>query len=144
MAIVSLDEFMTGLIAALRVKECEVITWADISLFEAFEAAFNRLMERQDELGISVRFRIRLQTLYRESQTVYNGIAGAASRGLAGFLDHRQREWRLFLTKEEAERLFAVLPLGEDIWLSLADVFLSTIRGEASQDQSRDSAVAES
>lgn len=119
-----LSDFMTGLIAALAMKEIQSLSLRKTHLDRAFELTYQDLQDEAKKRDLKLRFRIRTHPLHRDSQVVLQALYDAAKRDLVSLDNPEFQDVRLKISPEVAPAYFVSIPGDEGMYLRLADSFL--------------------
>jgi hypothetical protein len=110
---VSIDDFITGLIAGLAVNDVEAVNIRGAEFYTAVTKLFERLKSSPAAESLDLRFRIILDETYGDSAVVRDAISGAVQRDLVSLDNPEYLDMRLKVSRAEAEILLHALP-GED------------------------------
>lgn len=122
---ITLDDFMTGLLAALASFGARAISIDSTRFHAAVHAAFCELESTCAGDGPRLAFWITRHPVYRDSADIREGIARAAVWGLVTFDSPRFATMRILFTEQESSVYLENLPAAPDIYRRIADVFLS-------------------
>lgn len=121
----SLDDFMTGVIAGLADRGVRVVSIRGNDFYAAIEDAFIALVDRAADLDIDLLFHISRSRMYGDSPDVREGISRAVQRDLVSLDNPEYQDMRIKLSSRTASRYMERLPGGADLFQALADKFLA-------------------
>jgi len=121
---ITIDDFFTGLFAALAAKRYSTISLRRDRLDRALDSVFKDLFEHAGEKDLDLRFRIRIHPTHQDSITVRNGIYNAVQRDLISLDNPEYQDIRLRIQQDEAVAVLERLPGGRTLYDDLADSFL--------------------
>lgn len=127
----TLDDFMTGLIAGLAEEGIKAISIRDADFYAAVDAAFRRLESISDERGLRLKFWITLNRVYGDSADVRVGITRAVQRDLVSLDNPVYVNMRLRVRQEEAGSYLSELPGGPEVYQQMTRAFLDHYDGHA-------------
>ena len=119
----TLDDFMTGLLAGLAAEGVSVVSIRGTTFYTAVEQAFRDLESRQDEEGVRLRFWISLNRIHGDSADVREGITKAVQRDLISLDNPVYLDMRLKIAKEDADAYLDDLPGSRELYRDLARAF---------------------
>lgn len=114
----SLDEFITGIIAATKLSGMDALN--SEGLEESIEKAFKRLQYISKCKGLTLRFHCESDSLTRPSATIQYAFMRAAIKGHIA-KDHNS--WTILMSDEEAESVLQLTSLSSTDWRALANQF---------------------
>ena len=118
------DDFVTGILAALVLRNIPTISRQDIRLDGAFAKVFSEDLGEQAELhNLDIRFRIRQHPIHGDSFTLRDAILSAALRGLLTF-DVPGGDIRLQINASWAQDILSGLPGSPEMYKGLAAKFV--------------------
>ena len=117
------DDFMTGILAALALREHRVLDGVDRKFDESMAAAYRLLVDEADE-AIDVDFQIAPDPVHGDSTVVQESLSVAIQGRIASRLNPTFRNIRITVDSDRAHRLLDRLPGGDDLYSKLADAFL--------------------
>ena len=120
----TVDDFFTGLFAALAIKKKTTISIRNDRLDSAISSVFEGLHSRAASEDLDLRFRLRVHPDHGDSIAVRDGLYNAAQRDLIGLDNPEYQDIRLKLSPEYAEKLLETLPGGRKLFLELSEEFL--------------------
>lgn len=127
---VSADDFFTGLLAAIAYRGRRRLSIRG----ERFDAIVASTVEQLRARGggeFDLRFRVRPHYIHGESTTVRDAIAAATQADLISLDNPEYQDIRLKIAPATAEEILADMPVDKQVFLELADSFLSAYdRGE--------------
>lgn len=121
----SIDDFLTGLLAALALRKIKTISLREDRFDSAVEASFNTLKKLAPSKRIDVRFRIARHPIHGDSPNVRYAISNAVQRDLISLDNPEYQDIRLKITPEDAQYLISRLPGTTDLYDALGEAFLS-------------------
>ena len=107
---VTLDDFMTGLLAGLAAEHIHAVSIRGPQFYSAVEAAFREFERRGAEQGLRLRFWIALNRIHGDSADVREGITKAVQRDLISLDNPVYLDMRLKITAEDAPSYLETLP----------------------------------
>ncbi len=128
---VSLDEFLTGLFAALVERGVTSVSVRGESFYRAVEAAYQRLEDDQADYNVDPRFVILIDPIYTDCPTVREAIGSLMVRNVAWISGLVYDDLHLRIRYDEAQALLNYLPGGDSLYSELADTFLQSYRPSA-------------
>lgn len=121
----TLDDFITGLLAALASEGVAVISIREQEFYSAVEAAYELLTERADELHIELLFHVAVSRVYQDSPDVREALTRAVQRDLVSLDNPEYQDLRLKVSGDEALGYLTDLPGGHALFVELAHNFTS-------------------
>jgi hypothetical protein len=130
---ITIDDFMTGLLAGLAARGVKVVTITDSDFYEAVVEVFNTLERRAAEQGgIDLRFWLMVDEIHGDSPDIRDSITSAQQRRLVSLDNPTFENMRLKLSSAtDATPYLESLPGGADLYLDLADEFKHLYRAYA-------------
>lgn len=125
----TIEDFFTGILSAISLKDLGVISLRQDRFDKALAEAFESLKVEAAKLKLDLRFRIKLHTFHGDSQTIRNGISGAAQRDLISLDNPEYQKLRLKISREEADSYLSSIPGGHGLFIGLAEKFLNKYYG---------------
>ena len=125
----TVDDFMTGLLAALALSHRAVVPIDSERFDAAVEASFHKLEDLAPEYGLNIRFWIATHPLHGDSPVVRDAISGAVQRDLVSLDNPEYQHMRLKITADEALMLLQVVPGGRELFAQLVAVLLNGPEG---------------
>lgn len=122
----TLDDFMTGLIAGLAELDIEVVSIRGNSFYRAVIEAFNAFEARAVEAQVRPRFWLTLNRVYGDSPDVRDALTRAVQRDLVSLDNPEYQDMRLKINASEAELYLDDLPGSPDLYVDAARAFRST------------------
>lgn len=119
------DDFLTGVFSALSLKEWRTISLKQDRFDNALAHVFETLKAVASERGVELRFRIKLHRIHGDSQTIRDAITSAVQRDLISLDNPEFQNVRLKIVKNEAEDYLDSVPGGQELFMQLADEFVS-------------------
>ena len=132
---VTVDDFLTGVIAGCRTKGFRTISLREDRFNQNIKASFDKLASLADSLDLDVRFAVFLDPLHRDSPVIERAVTTAVQRKLVSLDNPEFVNMRIKLDPEAAAKLLDDLPGGADLYRKLADVFVSEAPQEAAASQ---------
>jgi len=123
-----LSDLMTGLFAALAMRELAVLSLRNSRLDRALERLADDVLAEATTEHLSVRFRLRTHPVHRDSTEIQHALWEAAQRELVSLDNPEFQNVRLKITSAEAPRYLANLPGSERMYRALADKLLNYYR----------------
>lgn len=123
---VTLDDFMTGLVATCAKRGLATLSLRGDRFFEAMAAGYDELVRSAVTSELDVRFVIVLDDLYGDSPVVREAVAGAVQRDLISLDNPEFQDLRIKFSPDVADRLLADLPGGREIYESITDAYMRT------------------
>lgn len=121
----SMDEFMTGLLAAAAARGVETISIRGEAFYSAIESAYQQLESEAYTRDLNIRFFVMLDPVYGDSPIVRDAISGAVQRDLVSLDNPEYQDMRLKIGLDEAAVLLDRLPGGAELFGAIASAFLS-------------------
>jgi hypothetical protein len=129
---VSIDDFMTGLIAGLAALDVPVVSIRDNQFYRAVVDAFNTFETEALHAGVRPRFWLRLNKIYGDSPPVRDALTRAVQRDLVSLDNPEYQDMRLKLGRGDAGLYLDKLAGGSDLYVGLARNFLKSYSSYAS------------
>lgn len=123
---ISLNDFMTGFLAALAARHVSVVSIRDAEFYAAVVQTFNELARMAESRGLRLRFWLTQDVTHGDAPEVREGIAKAAQRDLVSLDNPTFTQMRLKITEADARRYLDRVPGDAEMYLGLADVFMSS------------------
>lgn len=121
---ITLNDFMTGFLAALAAKKVTVVSIRDTEFYAAVVQTFEELERTAEHAGISLKFWLTQDATHGDAPEVREGITKAVQRDLISLDNPTYTQMRLKITQDDAQRYLERVPGGPAVFLSLADVFM--------------------
>ena len=121
---VTIDDFMTGLIATCASRGLSTLSLRGERFFEAMAASYSELDWASARGGLDVRFVIILDDLYGDSPVVRDAVSRAVQRNLISLDNPEFQDMRIKFGRDEAARLLSDLPGGPDMYEAIASAYL--------------------
>jgi hypothetical protein len=122
----TVDDFLTGLLAALANRGVRVISIRGDEFYRAIEQAFHALESTANERAIEPRFAVFLDPVHGDSPVIREAISSVVLRDLASLDNPEYQDLRLKLTRGQAELLLKTLPGGAALYELIADAFIAS------------------
>ena len=122
----SVDDFTTGLIAALAETGVSVVNIRGRVFYEAVVTAFERFKELAAEANVEPRFALRVNRVYGDSPAVRDALTRAVQRDLISLDNPEYVDMRLKLSKADAEPYLSKLPGTPELYRASAERFLAS------------------
>jgi len=122
----TVDDFLTGIIAAAATKGIRTLSMRDEQFFAALEESFRELEKVALDHDVDVRFVIQLDPLYGDSPVIREAVSTATLRKFISLDNPEFIDMRIKFGPDEAERLLNDLPGDRSLHLHLAEVFLDS------------------
>jgi hypothetical protein len=129
---VSIDDFMTGLIAGLAALDVPVVSIRDNQFYKAVVDAFKSFETEAAQAGVRPRFWLRLNRIYGDSPPVRDALTRAVQRDLVSLDNPEYQDMRLKLGRGDADLYLDKLAGGSDLYIKLAQNFLRSYSSYAS------------
>ena len=129
---VSIDDFMTGLIAGLAHLNVPVVSIRDNQFYKAVVDAFNTFEIDAANASVRPRFWLRLNKIYGDSPPVRDALTRAVQRDLVSLDNPEYQDMRLKLGRGDADLYLDKLVGGPDLYIDLARNFLRSYSSYAS------------
>lgn len=120
---ITADDFFTGLMAALAVRNKNRFSLRGQVFYQAIETAYKRLRVLAPTYEAKVPFRIILDPIHRDSAQIRETLTRAAQRNLVSLDNPEFQDVRLKISAEEAQTVLAHLPGSPDLYSELAQEF---------------------
>lgn len=121
---VTIEDFMTGLIAVCAKRGLATLSLRGERFFEAMAAAYGNLEVQAEPADLQVRFVVVLDDLYGDSPVVREAVTGAVQRNLISLDNPEFQDMRIKFGPAAADRLLENLPGGTEVYESIADAYL--------------------
>lgn len=121
----TLDDFMTGLIAGLAELDIKVVSIRGNSFYRAVVDAFNAFEPKAVEAKVRPRFWLTLNRVYGDSPDVRDALTRAVQRDLVSLDNPEYQDMRLKINASDAEMYLAHLPGSADLYVDAARKFKS-------------------
>lgn len=130
---ISADDFFTGLLAAIAYRGRRRISIRGERFDAIIASVVQELLERHGD-QVDLRFRVRPHYIHGESTTVRDAIAAATQADLISLDNPEYQDIRLKIAPATADDILEDMPVDKDVFLELADSFLSAYeRGETTE-----------
>lgn len=120
---VSLDDFMTGLIAGLAKLGVDVVSIRENLFYKAVIDAFEVFKTEAQIAGVSPRFRLRLNRVYGDSPDIRDALTRAVQRDLVSLDNPEYLDVRLKISRGDADLYLERLAGNADMYLDAAREF---------------------
>ncbi|WP_438354749.1 hypothetical protein [Microbacterium sp. CJ88] len=121
---ITLNDFMTGFLAALAARHVSVVSIRDTEFYAAVVRTFNELERVADQRNLRLKFWLTQDATHGDAPEVREGITKAVQRDLVSLDNPTYTQMRLKITEADAQRYLNRVPGDADLYLSLADVFM--------------------
>ena len=121
----SVDDFVTGLLAGLAGERVNAISLRGSEFYRAVADAFQYVWERAADENLDLRFRIFVDKVYGDSPVVRDAISGAVQRDLVSLDNPEYLDMRLKISPDEARLLLDSLPGRAGFFVEVARHFVS-------------------
>ena len=121
---VTIDDFITGLIAAFATREVASISIRGPEFYRAVADVYDKLLGMADTENLDVRFVVSLDPMYEDSPVVRDAISAAVQRDLVSLDNPEYQDMRLKVRPSEGKLFLKRLPLSAEMYEQLADGFL--------------------
>lgn len=122
---VTIDDFVTGLVAGLAADNVEAVSLRGKEFYDAIAEVYRELRATENEAKINLRFRVILDEVYGDSPIVRDAISGAVQRDLVSLDNPEYLDMRLKVGPAEAALLLKSLPGPAGLFETLARHFLA-------------------
>jgi hypothetical protein len=122
----TVDDFVTGLLAALACRGVRVISIRGEEFYEAMARAYQALETIAGREGIEPRFAVFLDPLHGDSPVVREAISAVVVRDLASLDNPEYQDLRLKIFEEQATMLLQSLPGGPSLYERIAEAFIQS------------------
>lgn len=122
----SVDDFTTGLIAALAETGVSVVNIRGRVFYEAVVTAFNEFKGLAAAAHVEPRFALRVNRVYGDSPAVRDALTRAVQRDLISLDNPEYVDMRLKLSRADAEPYLSRLPGTPDLYRASAAKFLAS------------------
>jgi hypothetical protein len=126
-----LSDLLTGLFAALAMRELQVLSLRDSRFDRALARLADDVAAEATKEHLSLRFRLRTHPVHRDSTQIQHALWEAAQRELVSLDNPEFQDVRLKITPADAPRYFAKLPGSEMMYRKLADKLMTYYRENA-------------
>ena len=121
----TIDDFVTGLIAGLAASDVQAVSIRGSEFYAAVEKLYDHLRMSAKDDALNLRFRIILDRIYGDSPIVRDAISGAVQRDLISLDNPEYLDMRLKVNVAEAQILLDTLPGHDGLFLELAKEFVN-------------------
>lgn len=128
---VTLDDFMTGLLAGLAAEGVSVVSIRGTHFYSSVVKVFTELRAVEGQEGLDLRFRIRLNPVYGDSADVREAITRAVQRDIISLDNPVYQDMRLKIGEDDADLYLKELPGGRELYLRLARSFMAAYQTTA-------------
>jgi len=122
----SVDDFTTGLVAALAEIGVSVVNIRGRVFYEAVVTAFEMFKELAASANVEPRFALRVNRVYGDSPAVRDALTRAVQRDLISLDNPEYVDMRLKLSRSDAEPYLSKLPGTPDLYRASAAKFLAS------------------
>lgn len=105
--LVTSDEFVTDLLCELALHDVRQLTLGDTMADRRFEKAFGELVERQDELGVSLDFSLAVNPYHGDSSTLRETLYGLRERGVVSINNPSFKTVEFNLDNDDAQHFLS-------------------------------------
>ncbi len=130
----TVDDFVTGVIAACKTKGYQSISMRDDRFYRGMKASFDELQHEAAKRDLDVRFWVFLDQFHHDSPVISEAVRSAVVRNLVSLDNPEFVNMRIKVDAETAESLLNRLPVGPSLHRHLAEVFLSHASAPATAD----------
>ena len=123
-----LSDLLTGLLAALAMKDVPALSMRDTRLDRALVRLSDDLKIEAVREGLSLRFRLRTHPVHGDSTQIQHALWEAAQRELVSLDNPEFQNVRLKITSEDAPRYLSKLPGSATMYQRLADKLIGYYR----------------
>lgn len=121
--VVTLDDFMTGLLAGLAKRNKRLFSLRE-TFYDAAMKSYRELKRWSEENGAEVQFRVAPNPYHGGAPAVRDGITEAVQRDLVSLDNPTYLRMRIKITPGIADRYLEELPGGTELYDRLTDTFL--------------------
>jgi hypothetical protein len=121
---ITLDDFMTGLLAGLAVEGIKRVSIRGSLFYAATESAYRAIRDGLEGTDLRLRFRISRNAVYGDSPEVRSAITKAVQRDLISLDNPVYLDMTLKVNTDDAPAYLKSLPGGSDIYRDAARAFL--------------------
>jgi hypothetical protein len=122
---VSADDFFAGLFAGIAYRGRHRISIRGDRFDRLVEGVVQHLIDRHGS-EVDLRFRVRPHYIHGESATVRDAIAAATQADLISLDNPEYQDIRFKIDRDAADEILQDMPLPKDVFLELADDFLTS------------------
>jgi alkanesulfonate monooxygenase SsuD/methylene tetrahydromethanopterin reductase-like flavin-dependent oxidoreductase (luciferase family) len=122
---VTVDDFMTGLIAGIASHDVRVVSIRNNLFYQAVVEAFDEFRVRANAAGVQPRFSLRLNKIYGDSPAVRDALTRAVQRDLVSLDNPEYQDMRLKIGARDAEAYLDKIAGGRQLYSEVAERFLS-------------------
>lgn len=122
--VITMDDFITGLIAALAGAGVENISMRDAQFIEAVAASYMTLAKAAPE-NVTVNFTVAVNDVYGDSPDIRQAITRAVQRDLVSLDNPHYQRMTLKIGRGFADQCLATLPGAPDLYRDAAKEFLT-------------------
>ena len=119
-----LSDFMTGLLAALTLRQVFVLSLRNHKLDHAVGKLFADLTDEAEQQGLNLRFRIRPHPVHNDSVLIQQALYEAAQRDLISLDNPEFQDIRLKISIDDATSYFDNIVGSRDMYSRLAERFI--------------------
>jgi hypothetical protein len=123
-------EFMTGILAALAMKQVSVLSLRRSRLDQAFARLNEDILRDAARYGVDIKFRIRAHPVHQDSTALQQALYEAAQRDLISLDNPEFQRIRLKIDATDAPTFLKGLPGTSDMYVQLADRLLQYYRAQ--------------
>jgi hypothetical protein len=123
---VTLDDFMTGLIAGLAELGVTVVSIRGNTFYKAVVQAFETFDQNARNAGVRPRFWLKLNRMYGDAPDVRDALTRAVQRDLVSLDNPEYQDMRLKITGSDAELYLDRLPGDRELYMDAAKKFRAT------------------
>jgi len=124
----TVDDFMTGLLAQLALTHIRVVAIDGDRFDSAVEVTFRRLSEMAPKFDLNVRFWVSRHPFHGDSPVVREALSGAVQRDLVSLDNPEYQHMRLKISDDEAHQLLKGLPGGPTLFEPLTEVLTGALQ----------------
>lgn len=126
---VTLDDFMTGLLASLAEQHVTRVSIRGQQFYEAMVKAYEEFEADVEAAGLETDFFLVMNKVHGDSADVREGITKAVQRDLISLDNPVYMDMRLKVSEEDADGYLVRLPGDKSLYRRAASTFLAEYRG---------------
>ena len=125
---ITLNDFMTGLLAGLAAHRVKVVSIRETEFYAAVVKTFEELERTVAGTNVRLRFWLTQDDTQGDAPEVREGITKAVQRDLISLDNPTYQQMRLKIAEDDAEGYLARVPGGPELYMKLAEVFMREYR----------------
>lgn len=119
------DDFLTGILAGLKLREHDELDVNDRRFDQALAAVYEFLVAEPS--GLDLDFQISPDPIHRDSAVIQEALSVAVQGRVVSRVNPTFRRLRINLSDERAQRLLNQLPGGKTLYEKLTTRFLESL-----------------